>query len=91
MSKAIADILFACNSVTQDNEQATTLTIKRMYKKNMQIRKERGLLPFHYIEPPLLWYINILSYQQRLSLACFVDNFTFYLCANESYFENCNY
>lgn len=54
ISKAVGDISFARNSITQDNKQATRLTVKRMYKKNMQIRKEGVLMPFHYTDPPLL-------------------------------------
>ena len=91
MSKATADISFARDLVTQDNEQATRLTIKRMYEGNMQIRKEGGLSPFHCIDPPLLWYINTLDCRRQLSLACFVDDFAFHLRANESCCDNCNY
>lgn len=71
MSKAAADISFARDPVTQDNEQATRITVKRMYEGNMQIRKEGGLSPFHCLDPPLLWYINTLGCRRRLSLACF--------------------
>lgn len=54
MSKVTANILFTRNSITRDNKQATRLIVKRMYEKNMQICKEEGLLPFYYIDLPLL-------------------------------------
>lgn len=50
MSKATVDILFACHFIKQDNEQAIKLIVKKIYKKNIQIRKERKLLPFYYID-----------------------------------------
>lgn len=52
MSKAAADISFARKSVIQNNEQATRLIVKRMYERNMQIRKDGGFLPFQCIDPP---------------------------------------
>ena len=61
ISKVMADISFTRDLVTQDNEQATRLTMKRIYKRNMQICKERGLSLFHCIDPLLLWYINTLD------------------------------
>lgn len=54
ISKAMAKILFAYNLVTHDNKQASRLTVKRIYEEKIQMYKERRLLPFHYIDLPLL-------------------------------------
>ena len=91
ISKATANISFARNLIIQDNEQATQLIMKKIYEGNMQICKEERLLPFHYIDLPLLYNINTLGYRQQLSLTCFLDDFAFHLCANELCCDNCNY
>lgn len=55
MTNAAAEVAFARQPVTPDNEPATRQIVKTMYEGNMQIRKEGGLSPFHHVDPPLLW------------------------------------
>lgn len=92
MSAVAKELSFARSAVTQDSHLTTAQIVRNMYEGNFQIREEGKLSPYHQVDPPLLWFINMEGCRRRLALACFADRFAFgRLSDDRSCCDNCHY
>ncbi len=78
MTNAVDEYSFARLPMAKGEKNAMEEVVSSsMYKDNMQIRREGDLSAFHKVDPPLLWFFNMVGCRRRLVLACFADNSAF--------------
>ena len=86
------DYFFAHLLVIKGGKTAIDWIVLSMYKDNMQMSKEGDLSAFHKIDPPLLWFLNTISYCRQLALAYFADDSAYQNLALQIFFcNNCLY
>ena len=79
--------------VTRENKAEVDDILATLYNANMQICKEKSLNAYQKVDPSLLWYMNTIGCQKRLTLACFMCPTTFrrYHDNNETCCDSCLY
>lgn len=61
MIYAVNEYSFARLLVAEGEKNVPEKIISSMYKDNMQIRKKRDLSALHKVDPPLLWFLNMIG------------------------------
>ena len=63
--------------VTRDNQDRITNVIAKLYRNNLEPKRETGGNAYETTDPALLWYINTSGWRRRMLLACFMCKYAF--------------
>lgn len=77
MNAIAKKLSFVYSMVMQGSHLTISHIISTIYKKNLQIQEKRKLLPYHQMNPTLLWFINTEKCERRLALMYFTNRFAF--------------
>lgn len=58
----VEEYFFAYLLMAKREKNIIKKIISSIYKDNMQIRKKEDLFIFYKVNPPLLWFLNTISY-----------------------------